>query len=353
MELKMRNWGVVGYYGQGNYGDDLFCLIMSHLLSDDCKIINGNVRSERNINYFRPSIIYKHINKKNKIGLMSRVVSNLITPVLFKNVVFGGGSVFGKYASYKQRKILVDSANVFNSKLYAFGVSVGPFSSKDEENKYLKLLSKFDKVFVRDHSSIEVLESSEIKVNFIASQDMAFCLPKIIPHKDRVNGRLLLAIHNVLDYELIVNKIVDMRENFNEIIVLATEKIDFEFSKRVFSELKKHSDLLINVKFISYWEQNIEDVVSIISSSEYIVTTKLHGAITGIAYGRKVALFEYQEKCTELLVKVGFPREHLNYGDVFKFINNIDNLDLMNVDIDLSDLVYSHIRDLRNDYALS
>ena len=307
-----EKWVVHGFYGQRNFGDDLFCVIMSRLFerkSVAYAVLNSDVKTRFSIRSLKMPLLNAHVSKNNKLGRIARVVSNLLSVIVADVVVYGGGSLFGRYASLKQRKLITTFASVLGKEVYAFGVSIGPFESSGEKREFQKVLSRFQMVFVRDESSFKYGREM-ICEKAHRAPDMAWALPDIIPKTKKEVNCLVVALHILADREY-VGSIIELADNFDEIVVLALDEGAEEVSEWISSQFEKRN---MPATYIRYFDVDIEDVVEIIGSAAFVITTKLHGAIVSRAYGVRCALLEYQEKCTEFQRTVGIGEEYLNHG---------------------------------------
>lgn len=316
--MTRRSWVATGFYGQKNYGDDLFCLVISRLMRYEnlaCIIQNGYIYSNEKIRLptlkFPPQVI----SNKGVLGKAARVLSNIQTAMLGKNVVFGGGSVFGRHASYRQRLLTTVCGALFGSNFFAFGVSVGPFSSRTELQKYASMLKKFKYVCVRDGVSAKFLEDCGVSCNL--GPDMAWVLPSLIEKSSSQSTKTAVVAMHSLDCLPAMRELEDFFSQFGKVFLIALDKGSVNVSNALEETYRRGGKVC--VERFNYFDSPIERTIELFSSAHYVVTSKLHGAITAAAYGVPFSLFEYQAKCSDFLREVDFPVAHLNGGDYSKF----------------------------------
>lgn len=321
MGILEVNWLSTGYYGQENFGDDVFCLVQGVLydqLGINYGLLNSQVKSNvelRQINYY---LINKFINYPGKIGTLSRVAANILGTCTAKNLVFGGGSVFGKYASYRQRVLASKIAANLGTKLHAFGVSIGPFASLEQLEHYSEILKEFSSLYVRDQASMDY--AKEMGINAKLVPDMAWVLPELLPIRSNRDGKLILAFHLDLDFRLFATQI-DFFNTFSEIVILNLDKHLFNTSQNLFNYIANMAS--IPVRIINYTDVPLEYAIETIASSNYVITSKLHGAIVSAAYGTRFALFEYQVKCSEFVATMN-DNNILNHGNWQSFVDSVE-----------------------------
>lgn len=335
---------VTGFYGQSNFGDDLFCYILSKAFDDDnCRILNGEFKSKSKVNFYKIPCLSKYYNNKGFLGSISRILTNCWMSIVPDVLIYGGGSVFCKYASLKQRWLTYRLSKYSLTKKYAFGVSIGPFKNIEEESKYIRILSSFDMIFLRDKASETYLDKANI--NYIRSNDMVWSLSEYVKVEDKKRERIVLCTHSVLD----VNKLSDALYNsFNKdqpITVLCLEESEIYHCKKLFDELILKC--FIDVEFCCYYKDNIENTIQLLGTAELVITSKLHGAITSAVYGTKFLLFEYQEKCSHLLDEVNYTKEIKNFGNENVFFESIKNYNDISYRAPTPGLILKHLSILK------
>lgn len=154
----------------------------------------------------------------SRLAKTARKTSEIIQSCQHHNIVFGGGSLFSKYSSYKRRSILARLAKIRKSRLFAFGVSIGPFKDKDQQRKYCKLLSDFTLIVCRDKASSTYFNLE----NMVQGHDMAWCLPKLIPlDTSRTDKRVLVIAVSEPLAALALSELSTLPAHFDQILFIA------------------------------------------------------------------------------------------------------------------------------------
>lgn len=314
----MKKWAVTGFYGQDNFGDDLFCYVMAKLMKShgqDYFLQNGFIASRAAVNVSALPFAQKFNKQRGKLGAVHRLLSMVVSLVRADYLVFGGGSLFGKYASYKQRKFACLLAKILNKKLFAYCVSLGPFKDAEQELRYSILLKKFDLVVTRDLASHQI--SERMTINRHDAIDMVFAISSFHKKGAPRSRKLVLALHKLNFLEKFLEEGAWL-DKFDQILILHLDdqarNIGVELHRRLSISFK--GDLSMR----HYKDMALEDALDEISSASFVVTSKLHGAIAAAAYGVPFSLLEYQEKCTEFLIALGGFDGYLNLGDEDLFI---------------------------------
>lgn len=324
----MKRLYVFGFYGQNNFGDDLFCYVIKNSLESNgnVKFIGATQSLFKNHSFFSVELNKFFITKNNFIGKIYRIFLNIISVLCADKILYGGGSVFGKYASYKQRSLVIQLARLLNKKVYALGVSVGPFDNTEQENKFLRLLSNLDAIWVRDQKSEHYL--SKYNVPYISHGDMVFSLRNKFGVKNTQKQLMIIAVHE-LDYIDEIVTMVNKHLGVNGTVIFIS--LDAE-SEIVASALNKRV-VCQNISYIKY-SNNLIEIIEVFKTAEYVITSKLHGAIISYVLNIPFYLYEYQEKCTEYLKLINWydyqeeaKKSYLDgeYNDFFKSINIIEN----------------------------
>lgn len=316
-----------GFYGQKNFGDDLFCLVIMNNIKRNHKLKLVGVTQDIFEEYSHLSINSNKniVNNKGLTGKFYRIFLNITAVFLSDVIIFGGGSVFGQYASYKQRNLTIFLAKLLNKKVYALGISVGPFKDNSQKNDFLKLLKKIDKIWIRDKKSEAYL--IEQKVPYIQAGDIVFSLRNELGTKSTEKKLLVVAIHDekyIKDSICSINKHI---QNKGKVIVLSLDEESVAISM-LMKELYSDSE---NVSFMFY-NNNLIEVINVFKKAEFVITSKLHGAIISYILNIPFYLYTYQEKCTEFLklIKAYDSQEEfkLKYLDSEE-INFYDNVEII------------------------
>lgn len=325
MGEKVKSIAVTGFYGQDNFGDDLFEYIFNEELKRSGVKVScygaGPLKagSRGDCGFMGRRAYGRHV-WIDKLLRLATMINMVLTADL---IVYGGGSVFGKYASFKQRWFVSTLAKVMRKKLWAIGVSVGPFESETQQEAYVKVLKRFDKIVVRDNASFEVLSKSSISADkYKLLPDIAFLTPKVLKKEllfeEFYEDCLVLAVHQRQYINDIVELLKGQAHRYRKILIVSLERknndVALELFERVRAYVEGKGDILLYrgpSDFVRFCH--------ILGSASYVVTSKLHGSIVAASYGVPFYLFCYQEKCSDLV-------DMLDYGVFNKKMLDIDGL---------------------------
>lgn len=311
--VEVMKVALLGFYGMNNYGDDVFCyMFLNEFKKRGCKVKVYGARPLVNEGVESCGLFFKGLYGNSRyLDKILRVINNLIAVFSSDVLVFGGGSVFGKYASFKQRALVILLAKILGRHIYAIGVSYGPFLSQRERSRYRFLIDKLTRIVVRDSSSAGMLVADGVK-SFQIQEDVAFSLPTSLgscpPDIDRkrVGRYVVVALHLEEYIESAVEIVKRFDASLEEVIVLSLEEQSDKLTSVLESRLRGTDSLAVTNFTYRGFSSPVEEVTAIISGAHFMVTSKLHGAVISAAYGVPFALFEYQEKCTDLCSTMGY-----------------------------------------------
>lgn len=306
MDKKVEAIAVTGFYGQDNFGDDLFEFFFnSELRKTGAKVTcygAGPLRpgSEANCGFVGRTIY----GRNALVNKVLRVITNIKMVLTSDLIVYGGGSVFGKYASFRQRYVVAALAKIFRKKLWAIGVSIGPFVDERQEKAYVKVLRGFDNIVVRDKASLEVLDRSPISPSkYKLLPDVAFLTPAFIGGQQERRGgevTLVLAVH-LREYSgAVIDFIKSQGGGYEKIIVISLEGTSNCVAVDLYETVKTQVGVRVGVNLYN-GPSDFLSFCDLIKNASYVITSKLHGSIVAAAYGVPFHVFCYQEKCTDLV----------------------------------------------------
>lgn len=326
-----------------NFGDDLFIYtLLNRYPKTKFEVINY-----RNGGFYPLPDNLKEINVNNilyrifrKLGTITQKIS-LIDYLICKRqdlVVTIGGSMFMEPKSETHKIDYIFDFYSQNSKdNFILGANIGPVYTE----KYIDNIKKFVlpycvDISLRDTESINYL-SGENKVRM--APDIIFSLDigkfSFTPKRNKVIFSIIdinqkssqIKNPNIDDYELLILKLIDIfAEKGYEITLMSfcKEEGDETAIERIIEKTEKQVDTY-------FYDGNIEEALTIISTATTIVGTRFHANILGFIFNKNVIPIIYNDKTTNMLYDINFK------GKVFD-INNIG--DLSEITLNEDDLSY-------------
>lgn len=316
----MQKLTFIGYYGFKNFGDELF-VVASILAADkywptfkayaNSPIMEGfSAGKYRCPERFKES--FAGINLRGKLVRGLTLVRTLCTSEM---IVLAGGSTLSHFSDNSSLSLIEAAGRFRKIRQAGIGVSVGPFTSIDEEKACKKYLDKFSYLSLRDQNSYQIAENMNLPLQPVCARDIAGVLPHFIPKSPiREKARLGLSLCNYERYKS-GDRSVEERRNVAiikgirkfiiehkvpvTVFVLNSHHIfgDWEISNRLVQELKDdHNDVVVETLDrgpLYLWEK--------IGQCRAVFSVRLHGAISAYLQDVPFALFEYHRKCTDFL----------------------------------------------------
>ncbi|MBO9732307.1 MAG: polysaccharide pyruvyl transferase family protein [Chitinophaga sp.] len=311
-----------GYYGHKNIGDDVFCVVADWTFKNKFGLRNTHVQGLDlpQLKYIQSSKL--SANKYIKYGQL------YMEALKSSNIIHVGGSTFGDGA-----RSIVDVRNIYQyKKLYALGISVGPFKTKADFNYIKNYLNKFRYVSVRDQQSMDYVQEmkleSKVEKGFdvaallpLIGNDTSYVTPEATPASE--NNRKIIGI-SVCNYEkyhngnpqkeqereqqllLLLSSLHEMYSDveFRFFIFNANEHVgDKPLTERIISQVKTYKKVTISLvdydkDTLAFWDN--------MKKCDLFIGFRLHSAIMSYIAEVPFMLFEYHTKCTDFLHSVGY-----------------------------------------------
>ncbi|AGK95873.1 polysaccharide pyruvyl transferase family protein [Clostridium pasteurianum] len=336
-----------GYYGFQNVGDDVFCLV-AEWIANECWKFN-------NI-YFNGENIPKLYNnsRKNQSTKMNKKIKKLSTLMtLFKSshIVYAGGSNFHTALSgIGDLRNFYRFSTKFTKKLYALGVSLGPFDTKRDYESIKNYLNNFTYISLRDKRSYEIAKKMNLRGVCKQSFDIASLLPVINKkyYRQRIDNNkkdeLVVGI-SLCHCERYSGKDINREIQREEVMKLLIDKMVEKYKRItlkffVFNNNKISGDNEITIESLNIFKSKCK--VELINYTKdtlwfwnemkkcnLFIGIRLHSAIMSYMANIPFVLFEYHEKCTEFLNSIGYSQKDriiVEKFDVIKYLSVIDRL---------------------------
>ena len=295
---------LTGYYGFGNFGDDIFVYVMSREIEE---ILGGKrvtilskpipgVISDFAVPSWFPDSIYRNAGL---LGAVVRMIFTFFAILKIDILVNAGGSVFEVDSGSRMPRFLALMKRYLKFRWFAIGVSI-PAKLKSEK-KLIEVLSKVDAILLRDgRSTLNMKDASLSNCNY--SGDLAALLYSDFGssffERESHDFDLMISASNHIPIE---KMLVDIKElignsDIKKCCVLSLNPLDYSINTAIVSELRS-----LGV-FVEYYQhKSISTTCEFIVRSKYIVTSRLHGAIFSYVANRPFFLYPHHEKCRAFL----------------------------------------------------
>lgn len=329
---RQRRAYVVGYYGMSNFGDDLFCEVMTsrapELLSGyNVKIVGNSGRLGRRI-YSAPTAI----------GSIWRLIVGIFAVLRADLIVLGGGSVLWRLDGVRlvQWKLSHFARTAFQS----LGVSIGPFAVSTDERGVAEFLDGNDRVIVRDNESLAVAIEMGLGEKVQMGGDLAALYPRTVNQRAELDAHhrtVGVALCNFPEYTEFETEILESfvsairassrpgRQDRISVISLNSHPVygDDSLSLRAVEHLTASG---LAATFHRYSDLGISKTWDLITSLDAMAAVRLHAAIPAYLSGVPFALLEYHPKCKNFCDEIGqddslrwtLKSENRNYVDVLE-----------------------------------
>lgn len=298
---------VVNQYNSDNLGDKLLNLML-------CENLQNNNIDVYNIGFAQTTnqtIIYQENENKNSnffrrvkekcpeyikfIAKYKKSIKKEIKKINvddFSAIIIGGGQLL-KHNSvfYYCFQFWTKWAKKNDLVLCLYGIGIDSDINDRERKIYSKLLKKFDYINCRDKETSKLLIDFGInKVN--VTPDVAFTIRSKDYHLNSSNYVLVMpydydkavsAFHLESTRNEYYSKILKKIDNKNNVILSATTSSDAKECYKLKKYLESNGILCTVNKATS-----INDLISLIASSNYLITGRMHAMIIALAFQKRV-----------------------------------------------------------------
>lgn len=301
----MKKALVSGYIGFNNFGDEA----VFYVLSNHLKNLNMEVSAICN----NPDVVKEKYEVET---VCYKKIFSIIKAIFKTNILIsGGGSLLQNKTSNKSLYyylFILITAKIFNKKTMIFAQGIEPVKGKINELILKNTLKTADFISVRDKNSLNYLE--KMKIKGILTTDPVYRLlqdKKINKNKD---GLIIqLRQYSRMDDNLLQILAKSISKNFKEKIKI----ISFEdkFDKEICEKFQKYlSNYNLNSEIIL--QKPIDETIEIINNSKFMISTRLHGAISAHALKTKIFTLNYDEKLKTLCQEL-----NISNIDIFNYTN--------------------------------
>lgn len=330
--MKRKKILFTGYYGQRNTGDDAFVEVASwgankYWSSPDSRFLAKKRRlpiTEIETKGY-PLSLPKSYRFQNQYLL--RNADFLISA--------GGSTIHSKMKLSTPKAMAVSLKKKYGKiKIGGIGVSIGPFKTKKDEKAVQEYLKMLDFLALRDNFSYQYARSLQLPYEPINAFDLAALLPNIYSVQEkRKNQKKKKTIGiSVCPYESIHPHLDPENEILrNEKMIRLIKEIDrlenIHFKFYVINGHKKVGDLDLTNQTIHASRPESFEIVPYnphtkviwesINQCDFMISTRMHGAIFACFADTPFMLNEYHRKCSDFLNDIGYEEDYRLYNNQF------------------------------------
>lgn len=294
---------LLGYFGWGNFGDDLFletCQDRASSLWPDSQVraFEGDTS-----NLSRRSV-------KTRVRRLGTAVRGALWATSF---AYCGGSVFSELAGTSALRTRLFSSHRFE----ALGISVGPFAHVDDHRGVVRALSMFDRVVVRDQESCDRLSGDCELGGDLAALSLRFSHPWLSTDRPVGDGITICpsSAAGTTGPQLTEAIASALGSTDVAITVLALNSHPHLGDRRVAEDiatgLRAHGR---TVQVLDYGCLGIGGVIDVLRGSQLVWSQRLHGAIASYLSGVPTAIVDHHEKCGAFARDIGLDQRFLVRG---------------------------------------
>lgn len=239
-------------------------------------------------------------------------------------VVYIGGSIFIEYENWREILSWWDY-EAEQYPFYVLGANFGPYKSEEYRQSLKKIYDKMRDVCFRDIYSYGLFhECSTVRY----APDILFSCK--LKNNKKLKKRIFISVINCAKKaEGKNNNLLECERTYVENIIGLTEKYircgysvilasfcraegDEETVNNIFSVVRRNMGVSHLGKMF-YDGTNLKKMLQLLGESEYIIASRFHAVVLGIAAERPIFPFVYSDKTVRILRDIGFPG---NYTDI-------------------------------------
>lgn len=317
---------LIGYYGGGNYGDELLLETLQNLLVNrGVKDITISYQDPPNFTDFHHDLGYKLLPTYDKKALLTAMVKN-------KNIIVGGGGLWGvdmNLNTFLLSVLLFVARRVFGRKVYLLGV--GYYNSTNR-------MGHMGAWFAARAANVIICRDTETETNFrkkggkvSLDTDMAWYIKDVDlkPYKKDLTAldKKLKVKEKTLFVALRRSQSKRQAEDFARLNDLIEDRIKANQDKPIIVALLEQKKMSDELALVHSWRKKYKNVQILDFSvnpltlfsffQEYtdklvLVAPQFHIIITAYLNGAAFAPIVYDNKVQALLEQIGIPKkQHL------------------------------------------
>ncbi len=287
---------IAGYYGFGNFGDDLFRDILSKRLEQEV--------------WARPRITQNRPQALAKIHRNVRAVENICVA---RSITLGGGSILGAKPPFGIRHVEMAAQSLRKRAYCALGVGIlGGLSQRPD-----KMIKRMTWVGLRSEAEHAELSQAFGHVHYMS--DLAYAAPAVfsMTEAEGQHDREIAVIpaqvgelgHNGTDIAWIKgwmrNTVVPQLSKVSglKIMLLQPDNAADALLVDRFSSVAQELDIPTRKVVHSETSETLREL----SSAAFVLSDRLHGAIVAHIFGVPFRLSKHHKKCDDFLRDIDHP----------------------------------------------
>lgn len=319
-------------YANFNLGDDLFIKILCNRYPKILFILFAPQEykiSFKDINNLKiiptDSIIHRGINYIFRCLTIDDICKKVVAKFC-DAVVSIGGSIFMQPVDWVKKREHIKQLEFKNKPKFILGANFGPFSDPEYVTFYKQIFSEATDVCFRDKYSFSLF-------NDVSTVRMAADIIFQVHTKkceNSIKKNILISVIKPSFRKQLVNLDCLYYEKIRDMAIFFIEKgyrvtfISFcenEGDNEAIEVISKtiSDDYKNNISKYSY-KFNMEETLSLIAASEFVIATRFHSMILGWVYNKPVFPIAYSDKMTNVIKDLDFKGFYTN-------INKIEYLD--------------------------
>lgn len=364
-----KNVLVIGWYGEGNIGDEAILLSIKNDLE---KNLNLKVRAlSTRTEYTRrmqgvEAVAHMPLSMKSFVlNLLNyKKFKPAITAIKESHIILlGGGGFLSDWSYFNPFNWLkyIVLAKKYGKKTMLYAIGAGPFRTKFGKFCVRYVVNKYiDLITVRDEESRDWLKKAGVTKEIVVSGDPVIGLSYESSSLDleiKTKKRIVFVLNpylqekNPMKFKSLQNSLVEYISRFKgneyELIFLPFENSkDYSFNERLLRESGVEGKL-INL------ELDPNTTMNILAGADIVVSLRLHGNIMAAACGTPFLPIVYHHKTAEFIKKLGWEYQ-IDFGEGKNWINkDLDPQELYEKTIEIlenGDNLRKELIDLQKEY---
>lgn len=291
----------VGYYGFGNFGDDLFVATVT----EHAETLWPNAR----IRTFVPTRFVRAYSSLRVLGSAVRACFGALGLLWADTFAFCGGSTLEDVGGVARARIWLSGFRRFE----ALGVSIGPFESPAAQLRTSKAVNRMDRVVVRDRASVD--RAARLGISGVRlGGDLSALSSLVSPSSGQRANRIVICPSSAagLPPGTIADRIREVIPALRggvspdvQLVLLALAGHSVSGDRQLCEEVAAilHVDG-IAAEVATYAQLGLEETCRYIAESLAVFTYRLHGALVAYLSDVPFLLVGHHAKCIDFAVDI-------------------------------------------------